>query len=575
MNRTHPIYTKQTECQDCYRCVRQCPVKAIRVREGHAEILPEQCTACGHCVEICPAKAKTIRNDLPRAKELIRATENVYVSLAPSWVNEFCGIEEHQMIASLKALGFTGVGETALGAQQVSAVTAAQLKTAAAGLYVSSACPATVEFFKKYLPEFNNTVMELVSPVIAHADIIRRHFGQSATVVMIGPCVAKKLEADRMPNRLNLVLTFQELHRWFDEAGITPETITPTEDDHFVPAHSEEGAMYPVEGGMIDTIRAYEGLERIRALTLTGLKTFKAAFSKLNPNDIKEPVFVETLACKGGCINGPCSANKDVGLIGRLNVLKATEFPEEPLNRIAELNLDTETETATDTIPDFTEDQLKQALQKVGKYSKDDELNCEGCGYESCREFGRAMLLGNAEPAMCVSHMRMQAQKKANALLRCMPSGVVITDENLKIIECNERFAEMMGEDAPMLYTIKPGLQGANLEKIAPFAELFRQALKSGNDLHKDFFKYKNKLFNITIFSIDLHRAVGAVVVDVTRLETRREQIAKRAREVIDRNLSTVQEIAFKLGEHMAETEILLNSIAEDYADDKEEEDQK
>lgn len=169
MNNTYPIYTGMTDCQDCYKCVRHCPVKAIHIRNGKASVIPEDCVLCGKCVLICPSGAKRIRDDLERAKQLLRIKDRVVVSLAPSYVNEFASIKKEQLIAALKMLGFWGVSETALGAQEVSAHVADVLSRSERGVFLSSACPSAVELVRKHYPEFHNTVTTLKSPMQAHA----------------------------------------------------------------------------------------------------------------------------------------------------------------------------------------------------------------------------------------------------------------------------------------------------------------------------------------------------------------------------------------------------------------------
>jgi transcriptional regulator with PAS, ATPase and Fis domain len=221
------------------------------------------------------------------------------------------------------------------------------------------------------------------------------------------------------------------------------------------------------------------------------------------------------------------------------------------------------------TAPEVTITEISKALHSIGKTTPEDELNCGGCGYDSCRNFAKALVENKAESSMCVSFMRKQAQKKANALLRTIPSGVVIVDCNLQLVECNRRFAEIFGSDCLDAFDAKPGMAGADLTRLVPFSELFRNCLESGRDIRRKSYRIDERLLDITIFSIEDKQTVGAVIADVTNTELRREQLAERARKVIDKNLSTVQDIACRLGEHMAETEILLRSISEDYADDK------
>ncbi len=566
MDQQYPIFTVETECQDCYKCLRHCPVKAIRVENGHAMIVREMCVACGTCVEACPVHAKRIRDDMGRARNLLNSGRPVYVSLAPSWVSEFPGISEAQIIAALRRLGFHAVSETALGAQEISAAIAAQLSAGQKGLFISSACPAAVEYIYKYLPLQAQAVTQMHSPLLAHCRLLRKAFGDAIAIVFFGPCIAKKNESDRHAKLLDLALTFQDLQSWFQQKGIDPAALSPAEEDAFVPEHSQEGAVYPVEGGMTETIKAHGAFPGTRFVTLAGLRNIRKGLEGLRPEAIEYPLFVECLACEGGCIAGPCIDESEPALMRRMHIEQYTQWPELPVARtpkvpvqeayvFGKLKIDAPSETA-----------ILDALKQVGKFTAGDELNCGGCGYNTCRAFAAGLISGRAEPTMCVSYMRKLAQNKANALLRCMPSGVVIAGKDMRIIECNELFGHMFGDDVAHVYDVSPGLKRCMLAKVVPFPEMFELALQTGREIHYDHHRCDNRLFNITIFSLEPHQVVGGVILDVTRQEIRRDQIAQRANEVIKRNLSTVQEIACRLGEHMAETEILLRSIAEGFA---------
>jgi iron only hydrogenase large subunit-like protein len=569
MNQAYPIFTVKNECQDCYKCVRHCPVKAIKIEDGRAAVMPERCIACGNCVKVCPVNAKKVRDDVGRAKLLLDSGRQVYVSLAPSWFSEFKGVPAPRMIAALRTLGFAGVGETALGAQAVSLKTAEQLREHKSGALLSSACPVTVDYIRKYIPEFTPCITALLSPALTHTKMMREHFGPDIAVVFIGPCIAKKNEADRHPDDMNLALTFAEIKTWFSDAEIDLYNIESNENDIFVPETAEEGALYPVVGGMNQTIEISGGTEHVVLTDIAGIDNMILAFDRLNPSDVHEAVFIECLACAGGCIHGPCSGNDSPGLLERLRIIKGTTLPEHTPKRDFAVDIADPINAEKITEMSATPLEMSQALASIGKTTKTDELNCGGCGYDTCRNFALALLEKKAEPSMCVSFLRKTAQKKANALLRCIPSGVVIVDRELKLVECNRKFAELFGEDTVTAFDAKPGMGEADLKRLLPFHELFSQALATGNDYRNDSYRVGNRLLNITIFNIEKNEIVGGVITDVTKNELRREQIADRAREVINKNLSTVQDIACKLGEHMAETEILLRSISEDYADDK------
>lgn len=568
MERQYPIYTVETACQDCYKCLRQCPVKAIRVENGHAKVTPTRCITCGSCVEVCPARAKKIRNDLNRARHLLSQGSVVYASLAPSWVAEFPGLSAGQMIAALKRLGFTGVSETACGAQEVSATIARSLAAGTPGIHISSACPSAVSLVRKYLPVHTPLITRMHSPVMAHCALLRRHFGPDVHVVFFGPCIAKKNEADEFPELLDLALTFEELREWFDAAELSPLMVEPAEGDHFVPESAQEGALYPIEGGMTESIRALGDFNQVRFVTVSGVDNIRKALSGLDATTLERPIFIEALACEGGCIAGPCATTAAPLLTKRMEVEDHTQTPPASVARTPQVAIDRIMTVDALDVPAPDPARIREALRQIGKKRREDELNCSGCGYDSCREFAAALVAGTAEPSMCVSYMRDLAHKKANALLRSMPSGVVVVDADLRIIECNERFGRMFGEEVSEVYDACPGLKNCSLEKVLSFTDMFRTALNFDREVHYDHYRDGNRLLNITIFTLEPGQVIGAVILDVTRREMQRDQIAQRAQEVIRRNLSTVQEIACRLGEHMADTEILLRSIAEGYAAD-------
>lgn len=566
MNQQFPVYTVKTECQDCYKCVRECPVKAIKIEQGSATVLPELCIACGRCVNICPAQAKHVRSDALRAQSLLRRKERVYVSLAPSWVAELPGVSEEAMVSALRRLGFAGASETALGAQQVSAEIARRLAASAEpDLLISSACPVVVSFISHYVPDFTKHITDVLSPLLAHCKLLRQEFGDSIGIVFIGPCIGKKLEADGHPDLLDVALTFQELRAWLQEEEISFAEAGES-GERFVPEAAAEGALYPIEGGMLQTIEAYAPGSGVEYVTLTGLENVRHGLQTLKPGELSHPLVLECLACPGGCVGGPCMTRPEASPIkGRLDVLARCEMPRQPLARVPVVDVQEPIASTRVFVPSPDEADLREALARTGKHTVQDELNCGGCGYDTCRKFAQAMLLGKAEPAMCLSYLRNLANKKANALLRSIPSGVVLVDDGLKVIECNEPFARMFGEDTMSVYEVCPGLEGASLPALVPFYELFNNVINSGEDLHRHHLHVGGRFLDVSIFILEPGRIVGAVIQDVTQTEVRRDQIAQNARDVIKKNLSTVQDIAFRLGEHMAETEILLRAIADDY----------
>ncbi len=572
MGKGYPIYTRKTECQDCYKCVRGCPVKAIKIEDGYASIISELCVLCGYCVDVCPNGAKQVRDDVPSAKRLLAERERVIVSLAPSFITEFPDLRPGQLIAAIRKLGFFGVSETAMGAEQVSAHVGSLLERSSGEVFISTACPTAVEYLRKFEPRYAQYLTDFLSPLLAHARLLRQHYGQEIGVVFVGPCVAKKLESDTHPELVEIVLTFEDLRRWLEEAQIDVETLREKGDDVFIPQRSRDGALYPIEGGMIASIQGQkQGKLPTHFIQFSGIRRFSNALSGVEDLRPKENLFVELLACLGGCINGPKSRNRISTVCKNYQIAHYAE----PAAEVAASELDITEAYEPDPVPhlEISDDRLREALRQVGKVSEADELNCGGCGYNLCRDFARAIIEGKAELVMCVSYMRSLAQKKAHILIQKMPSAVVIIDQNMKMIECNPIFAKLFGPgDCADEYQSARQLEGEMLESVMPFYRLFQSVLRSGEDLIEKDLRYKGRILHAMVFTIEKHSLVGALFEDITKPAMQREQIIKRTRHVIQQNLTTVQKIAYLIGENAAESEIILNSIVESFSpvDDEE-----
>ena len=559
-----PVYTIENECQDCYKCVRHCPVKAIRIVNGKASVIPEACVACGACVKVCPAHAKKIRSDLARLKELLSSGAKLYASVAPSFAGYFKGVTIGRLAAAIQKLGFAGVSETAHGAESVSAHVSRLLAQTGSPLVISSACPAAVDMVRKYLPAYAKFISPLPSPVRAHAGLLKEAYGADAKVVFFGPCAAKKNEADAHPDRLALACVFPALEKLLEEKGIS---ITD-ETAELALGPAEEGRFYSVEGGMNDTLR--DGKADVRYLSVSGLENLRRVLGEL-PGELRtgattpggRKIFLEVLACPGGCVNGPVMP-ADGGSLATLFATDATSPLQTSVGRCFTHCGVASYPAAANREEEPDETSMAQALARVGKYTKADELNCGSCGYETCRAFARALLAGKAEEAQCHSFLKKNFQRTSNALIKYIPAGVVIVDGRGLVVECNRVFAEMCGEVE--VFETLGNLEGIACEALmGEFADLFAGALEHGSEIVKYRQPWKDRLVNVSVFPIAKGEFAGAVVQDVTQNEGRREEIAAKAREVIAKNVYTVQQVARLFGEHIAETEIMLNEIAGAY----------
>ena len=309
----------------------------------------------------------------------------------------------------------------------------------------------------------------------------------------------------------------------------------------------------------------------VQLINISPVQRFKTSLKNLDPASLNRKVFIEALACEGGCTAGPGGNTSKAGLEVVSDILNYSHLrdhvPAQP-----EVVVDEKFEPAPIEKPKYPISSIAEALALIGKYSQEDELNCGGCGYNTCHGLAKALLAGEAEPSMCQAYMRKLAARKASAMLRCMPSAVVIVDADLNIVETNEAFVKMFAPELLDLFKLgADGIAGAQLEKILPCTGLFKNTLKTGLETHKEHYPIGEKLYDISLFEIDAGKLVGAIITDVTKTQLRREQIAKKAQEVIEKNIATVQNIACLLGEHMVDTELLLSQIADGYKQEDDE----
>ncbi len=561
MSKLNAIYTRQRECQDCHKCIRECPVKAIRVEDGYARVVPDLCIMCGLCVLACPHSAKQVRDDLPDAKALLTSGRKVIASLAPSFVAQYSGVHSAQIIHALKKLGFFAVSETALGAQQVSASVYSLMHKKPKQIWISSACPVVVDFIAKYHPECQPHVIGVLSPLLTHCKMLRAYYGDDIATVFIGPCIAKKKEAEQHPELLNAVLTFEDLDRWLAEENIDLAETEATQEDRFLPQEAEEGALYPIDGGMVPAVAGNREVNSLQFMSFSGIANVEQALKSIPEWHPEHNIFFELTACAGSCVNGPKAARTTSVARRRYDILSYAK-PAARLPRRPSLGITGHYDAAPIARTEYSEMQLQEALRTVGKYSADDELNCGGCGYDSCRDFARALINRNAERMMCATYTRKLAQKKANALLQKMPSAVVIVNEDLKIIESNKHFARLFS----MPGGLSTEMDGGALNVEVPFSNLFKRVLETGTDIVGHDIRYQRSILNTSIFTIEPHTVLCGIFQDITQPIFQKEQIIARAREVIQKNLNTVQQIAYLLGENAADSEITLNSIVNSFS---------
>lgn len=590
------IHTEKTECRDCYKCVRECPVKAIRVKDSSAMIDHDRCIFCGRCVHVCPARAKRVRRDIPRAKQLLKLKQRVFVSLAPSFPAYFSHTPD-QLIGQFLRLGFEGVSETAIGADIVTELQnrhfagtlqklgwepAESLLEDEAAVLFSSACPPVVELIRKYYPSMTEHLSPFHSPLMAHGRMLRTHYGRDIGIVFVGPCIAKKHEADQFPDIIDVALTFEEAAEWLAEAMTAenrPPEVRPANAEHgidshsigFVPRRAAAARFYPIEGGMKTAMEQSRGTALQQVFVQSGIHAIQSSLASYSGYSGTAHSFCELLACSGGCIDG-CGFESAVPLAERHR--RIIEFADGQHQSSTEPADGTEaldeyyrayTKAPAGDLPRYTDKEIQGALQRLEKSNSEDLKDCGGCGYNTCRDFAAAWLGGMAEKEMCVTEMRKLAQRKANALIRKIPLGIALIDSERKIVECNGRFLSLFCdfEEEPSEEVITRTF-GSSVDNFLKEPELLQSAFTSRRS-REQILRTSDKVLEAHCFCIQPDRLIGITLHDITTSSVKRSMVVKKAQEVIRKNLSSVQQIAGLLGENAAETEILLNQLIETF----------
>ncbi|MGC8777964.1 MAG: [Fe-Fe] hydrogenase large subunit C-terminal domain-containing protein [Candidatus Caldatribacteriaceae bacterium] len=557
------ISTLRTSCRDCYKCVRHCPVKAIRVSLGHAEVVEERCILDGRCVLICPQGAKKVRNDLQRVKALLEEGGKVVASLAPSFVAAFPGVRVGQIVSALKTLGFQEVRETAEGAAWVAREHAKLLEEGRTNL-ISSSCPAINNLICRYFPEQLANLAPVVSPMVAHARLWHQE-DEAVRVVFIGPCIAKKGEAEEkeVAGEVEAVLTFEELKDWFQERNLDVSSLPESELDFSPVAWARA---FPVEGGLLRSASLETDLLSHDMLVITGVERAKQFLNELKDGRVHFKL-IEIMACEGGCIDGPVLRSSLSFYERRNRVIAYTRRSHQGPVKAGREAIDPPSfrrafSPQPIVNPPVPEEELRRILSLTGKFAPQDELNCGACGYDTCREKAAAVYHGMAEAEMCIPFMRAKAESFSSFLIAVTPNGIVLLDENLRIVDINPALRKMFELTGKLVI----GKRVDEFLDPSPFVEVLRTRKAVTREVHYP--QYHDLFAQVSVFYLEKPQLLMGVFVDLTKerereelMEKMREKTLEKAQQVINNQMRVAQEIASLLGETTAETKVLLGKL--------------
>ncbi len=551
---------KKSNCKNCYKCIRHCPVKSIRFSGNQAHIIGNECILCGQCFVVCPQNAKEITDETEKAKVLIQSGDPVYVSLAPSFIANYEGAGINGMRKALLKLGFKGVEETAVGATIVKNEYERILKEESRDVLISSCCHSVNLLIQKYYSKLLPCLADVMSPMQAHAMDIKKRV-KGAKVVFVGPCVAKKDEADYYGDIVDAVLTYEELTRWLKEKNIEIEKDL---DDY----EESRARFFPTTGGILKTMA--ERIPGYTYMAIDGVENVKAALKDIENGNVHK-CFIEMSACEGSCVSGPVmekyhrSPVKDYMAVA--SYAGSKDFAVEQPDSMELKKHFTPIERRNQTPLEYD---INRVLREMGKVKKEDELNCGSCGYDTCREKAIAILQGKAEISMCLPYLKEKAESFSDCVVNNTPNGLFVLNEKLEVQQINASARKIMNIPSASMVLGEPVVR---ILDPLPFMNVLqtKRTVKNNRVFLAEYSKYVEQ----TIVYDGTYHLLICIMRDVTDEETEKEkkenisrQTIEIADKVVDKQMRIVQEIASLLGETAAETKIALTKLKESIIDE-------
>ena len=551
---------KKSNCKHCYKCIRHCPVKAIRFSGEQAHIVGNECILCGQCFVVCPQNAKEIVNEIEKVKVFLQSGDPVVVSLAPSFIANYAGSGIEAMRRALLKLGFHDVEETAVGATIVKNEYERMLKEEHHDILITSCCHSINLLIQKYFPSALEYLADVASPMQAHCADIKKRIPNAKTV-FIGPCVAKKDEAEHYAGIVDAVLTFEELTAWLNEEHIEIEKISD-QDEH------SRARFFPTTGGVLKTMAT--DMPQYSYFAIDGVENCMAALKEIESGHIHK-CFIEMSACVGSCIGGP--------IMEKYRRSPIQEFLS-VASYAGEKDFEVEQPSASELRKTFSfieqkspvpsEIEIQSILRQMGKFKPSHELNCGSCGYNTCREKAIAIFQGKADISMCLPYLKDKAENFSDTIVNNTPNGLFVLNENLEVQQINKAAQRIMN-----IRTASDILGDQIIRVLDPTP--FATVLSTGRNIHNHriyLAEYARYVEQTIVYVRDSHLLI-CIMRDVTDEESEREKKEKISRQtvevadaVVEKQMRIVQEIASLLGETAAETKIALSKLKESIADE-------
>ncbi|MBQ2392004.1 MAG: 4Fe-4S binding protein [Clostridia bacterium] len=552
---------KKSNCKNCYKCIRHCPVKAIRFSGNQAHIIGNECILCGQCFVVCPQNAKQIVDESEKVKVFLQSGDPVVVSLAPSFVANYEGVGINAMRDALQKLGFYEVEETAIGATIVKNEYERMLKEDERDIIITSCCHSINLLIQKYFPAELEYLADVVSPMQAHCMDIKKRFPKAKTV-FIGPCVAKKDEAEHYEGIVDAVLTFEELTNWLKEENIELKTDMDSNEE-------SRARFFPTTGGILKTMA--QDAPGYTYMALDGIENCVDALKDIENGKIHK-CFIEMSACVGSCIGGPVMEkyHRSAPIKDYITIANYAGNKDFDVVQPDNMELKKQFTYIEHRLQQPSETEIYNVLRQMGKFKPSDELNCGSCGYNTCREKAIAICQGKAEISMCLPFLKDKAESFSDTIVKNTPNGLIVLNEELEVQQINEAARNIMNIRS------STDVLGDLVVRIMDPKD-FMEVRTTGRDIRNKkvyLAEYKRYIEQSVVYDKDSHLLIGIMrdITDEQNAREKKESISRQTVEVadrvVDKQMRIVQEIASLLGETAAETKIALAKLKESIQDE-------
>ena len=567
MNHTSILQFRTANCKNCYKCIRNCPVKAIRVANQQAQIIEEQCILCEKCTSVCPQHAKVEHDDIPDIQRAMASGKKVIASVHPAYLARYGWKSLEHLEEQMKKLGFWSICDAAQGASMMKREYERILtQQHQEKMMISSNCPVVVRLIEKKYPHLTQYLAPVGSMMQMHARYLREEY-PDAVLVYISPCISVMSEMRENMAQMDYVISFRELSNWMDEMPAQPET-EKEESVHL-------SRMTAVSGGLT---LAMQPIKNQKYLSVDGLEQCKTILKELQAGGYEE-YFIEMNACSNGCIGGPYSQKREKKLLDALIDIRSLSMEHEQPDYQKDYQIETtdiqeRTFIQEETYPGraITQEQLTHVLQEMGKFTREDELNCGACGYDTCRAKAVAVIQGKAEVSMCIPYMREKQEDYANIIINAMPGLLVTVDYQLNIVQLNKAAKDLFD------ISRKKQLLGKQVGEIMDDYSMVNM-IAFDREMEQDcIYLEKQRRYIERVMTNDRkNKLILCIMKDVTKekeqqKKQRRAQISavRMADKLAEEQLHIVHEIASLLGETAADTKVAIEELKQTILQDTE-----